>query len=101
MTRNQSVNAENDPAVVGLRLLAHVASDADLAARFLALSGLEPDSLRARANDPGLLAALIDFVSAHEPDLVSAADALAMKPAVILAAGAALGGDARSHGNAR
>lgn len=86
-------NDNGEPAVVGLRLLAHVVADADLGARFLALSGLDADDLRARAGDPGLLAALIDFVAANEPDLVAAAAALAIKPQAIIAAGAALGGE--------
>lgn len=92
MSRNQSANAVDDPAIIGLRLLAHVVADADLGARFLALSGLDADALRARAGDPGLLAALIDFVAAHEVDLVTAADALEMPPQAIVAAGTALGG---------
>jgi hypothetical protein len=98
MLRNQSVNADEKPDVIGLRLLAHVMSDPELAARFLALSGLDADTLRARAGDPGLLAALIEFIAGHEPDLVAAADALALTPMAIVAAGAALGGGTARRG---
>jgi hypothetical protein len=98
MLRNQSVNADENPDVIGLRLLAHVMSDAELAARFLALSGLDADTLRARADDRGLLAALIEFISGHEPDLVAAADALALTPNAIVAAGAALGNNTLQRG---
>ncbi|KAB7645622.1 DUF3572 family protein [Polymorphobacter fuscus] len=77
---------------MGLRLLAHVVADDDLGSRFLALTGLSADDLRARADDPGVLAALIEFVAARESDLVAAADALALRPQTIVAAGDALAG---------
>lgn len=92
MLSNESVNAVPDPFVLGLQLLAHIVADNDLGARFLALTGLDADDLRARAAEPGVLAALIDFVAAHERDLVTAADALGVKPQAIVAAGTALGG---------
>ncbi|MBC7506968.1 MAG: DUF3572 family protein [Sandarakinorhabdus sp.] len=77
---------------MGLQLLAHVAADDELAPRFLALTGLDADDLRVRAAEPGVLAALIDFVAAHERDLVAAADTLGVTPQAIIAAGVALGG---------
>lgn len=88
----ESINPVSDPFVLGLQLLVHVVSDAELGARFLALTGLDADDLRARADDPGVLAALIDFVAARESDLVAAADALGVKPQAIIRAGESLGG---------
>ena len=87
--RNKMVN-EVPPLVAGLQALGHVAGDADLGPRFLALSGLDADGLRAGAGDPALLAAVIDFLAAREADLVACADALALTPAALVAAGAAL-----------
>lgn len=49
--------------------------------RLLALTGLTPDALRAGLGDPATLGAVLDFLCAHEPDLVSAADALGVEPA--------------------
>jgi hypothetical protein len=92
MRCNQSVNTENDSIILGLRLLADVVADADLGARFLDLTGLTADDLRARADDPGVLAALIEFFAANEADLVAAAAALAVSPQQIVAAGGFLGG---------
>ena len=92
MRSNQSVNADRDPLVVGLQLLAHVISDADLGPRFLDLTGMSADDLRRRADESGVLAALIDFLAANEADLVAAADALDITPSMIIAAGAQLGG---------
>jgi len=43
--------------------------------------------LRARIDDPAVLGAVFDFLSAHEPDLVAAADALGIVPAELAAAG--------------
>ena len=92
MRNNEIVNADADPFVLGLQLLAHVAADADLGVRFLALTGLDADDLRARAADPGVLTALIDFVAARESDLVAAAAALDVRPQAIIRAGESLGG---------
>ena len=94
MRSNESVNAGGDPLVLGLQLLAHVVADVDLGARFLGLTGMTADDLRHRAADPGVLAALIDFLAGNEADLVAAADAVAVSPAAIIAAGVRLGGGA-------
>ena len=94
MRSNESVNTDRDPLVLGLQLLAHVVADVDLGPRFLGLTGMTADDLRHRAADPSVLAALIDFLAANEGDLVAAADAVAAKPAAIIAAGARLGGNA-------
>ena len=93
MQRNQSINDQIDPVVTGLQLLAHVVGDPDLGDRFLALTGMSADDLRARATDRGVLAALIDFLAARDDDLLAAADALALSPAAIIAVGKALDGD--------
>ncbi len=82
-------------AVLGLQALAHVAGDPDLGPRFLALSGLDADGLRAAAGDPALLAAVIDFLGAREADLIACADALGVTPAVLVRAGTDL---AAGHG---
>ena len=78
------------PVVLALQALAHVAGHPDLGPRFLALSGLDADALRASAGDPMLLGALIDFLQAREPDLVACADAIGTTPQALVFAGAAL-----------
>ena len=60
--------------------------DDDRAARLLALTGLTPDVLRGGLGDPAILAAVIDFLCAHEPDLVAAADAIGVAPQDLAAA---------------
>jgi hypothetical protein len=68
-----------------------VLSDSDRAERLLALTGLTPDTLREGLGDPGFLAAVLDFLCAHEPDLVAAADALGVDPETLAAARERLG----------
>ena len=94
MRNKESVNLARDPLVLGLRLLAHIVADPDLGPRFLGLTGLTADDLRQRAADPGVLAALIDFLAANESDLIAAADALDVLPSAIISAGAQLCGGA-------
>lgn len=56
------------------------------AARFLDLTGLTPDGLRAALAEPSTHRAVLDFLAAHEPDLVAAADVLGVTPAALVAA---------------
>ncbi len=66
-------------------------SDGDRAERFLALTGLTPDDLRAGIGEASVQGAVLDFLANHEADLVNAAFALDMSPAVIIAARKELG----------
>jgi Mn-dependent DtxR family transcriptional regulator len=81
-----SAAATNDPTALALRALAATLGDQRLAERFLSLSGIEPPELRQRAADPRVLAALLRFLEAHEPDLVAIAEELGVKPAELAAA---------------
>jgi len=64
-----------------------VLSDAPRADRFLALTGLTPDTLRDGLGDPAVLGAVVEFLAGHEADLVAAAEALDISPGQIVAAG--------------
>lgn len=75
---------------MALRALAWMLIDADRAERLLALTGLAPAELRGRARDPALLAALLAFLEAHEPDLLACADALDVSPEALVRARMAL-----------
>ena len=61
-------------------MLGWILCDGDRAGRLLALTGLTPDDLRASIGERATLAAVLDFLAAHEPDLVAAADALGVSP---------------------
>ena len=60
--------------------------DEDRAERYLALTGLDPDSLRAGLGDPHVLASALDFLANYEPDLLRAAEALAVTPEELITA---------------
>jgi hypothetical protein len=68
---------------VALAALAWILSDTARAERFLALTGLSPDTLRASIAEPATHRAVLDFLCAHEPDLVAAAESLGLAPAAL------------------
>ena len=71
---------DNDPLTLALSALAATLSDERRAQRFIDLTGIGTEELRARAGDPLLLAALVRFLEAYEPDLVAVAQAIGSKP---------------------
>ena len=76
----------DDPEALALSALGWILSDGARAERLLALTGLTPDDLRSRLGDPAVLAAILGFLEAHEPDLVACADELDTAPARLVAA---------------
>jgi hypothetical protein len=79
-----------DPVTVALTALAVTIQDERRAERLLALSGIAPADLRRRATDPHLLAAVLRFLEAHEPDLVAVAGELGLRPEELVAVRSAL-----------
>ena len=80
----------NDASILALRALAWSLEDSRRAERLLALTGLTTNDLRARAAEPGLQAAVLGFLEAHEPDLLACADHLGVSPKALVAARAEL-----------
>lgn len=76
----------NDAETLALSALAATLTDERRAQRFLDLSGIDTEDLRSRAADPAVLAAVLRFLEAHEPDLIDVADAIGAKPADLVAA---------------
>lgn len=76
----------HDPAALALQALGWVLGDAPRAERFLSLTGLTPEELRAGLGDPAVLSAVLEFLCGHEADLIAAADALAVAPGDLAAA---------------
>ncbi|HEX8064610.1 MAG TPA: DUF3572 domain-containing protein [Allosphingosinicella sp.] len=75
-----------DPEALALAALGWTLGDEARAQRLLALTGLDPSSLRERLGEPGLLASVLTFLEAHEPDLLGAADALGVPPGALVEA---------------
>lgn len=76
MTGEQTNNDE----AVALTALGWALADDARAERFLALTGLTPETLRARLGEPTMLAAALRFLEGHEPDLIACADAIGIAP---------------------
>jgi hypothetical protein len=75
-----------DPQALGLAALAATLSDARRARRFIDLTGIGTEELRQRVGEPLLLAALIRFLEAHEPDLIAVAEELGVRAELLVQA---------------
>ena len=78
MTREQTNEAEAE--AVALLAIGWMLGDDARANRFLALTGLTPDTMRAGLTRAPMLAAALRFLEAHEPDLIRCAEALDLPP---------------------
>ena len=75
-----------DPSALALNALIWVLGDERRAQRFLDLTGLSPEDLRARIGTAEIQLSVLDFLCAHEPDLLAAAEELGIAPGDIAAA---------------
>jgi hypothetical protein len=81
--REPSSPNDSDPQALALGALGWLLESESRAERLLSLTGLTPDALRSGLGDPAVLGAVLDFLCAHEPDLIGAADALGIAPQVL------------------
>ena len=77
---------------IAIKALTFLTGDPERLARFLALTGLGPETIRAAAGSPGFLKAVLDHVASHEELLVSLADAMGTRPETIAEARRLLAG---------
>jgi hypothetical protein len=84
MLSNRTNDEPGDAEALALAALAATLTDERRARRFLDLTGLDADELRARAGERRLLAALLGFLEAHEPDLVAVAQDIGIKPEMLI-----------------
>ncbi|MGQ7830063.1 DUF3572 domain-containing protein [Altererythrobacter sp. Z27] len=75
-----------EPQVLALAALGWILEDSDRAERFLSLTGLDPETLRAGLGDVSVLGAVMEFLANHEPDLLRCAEALAVTPEELVGA---------------
>ena len=80
----------NGAEALALAALAATLTDERRARRFLDLTGLDADELRARAGERCLLVALLTFLEGHEPDLLAVAQAIGRTPENLVQARAEL-----------
>jgi len=86
MLSHRTNDEPGDAEALALAALAATLTDERRARRFLDLTGLDAGELRARAGERRLLAALLGFLEAHEPDLVNVAQAIGIKPEKLIKA---------------
>lgn len=76
---------------LAVQALSYLAAEPERLGRFLAVSGLGPESIRAAAADPAFLAGVIEYIASDEPLLLDFAAEAQLKPATVMGALAALG----------
>jgi hypothetical protein len=86
MLSHRTNNEPGDAEAIALAALTATLTDEQRARRFLDLTGLDVDELRARAGERSLLAAVLAFLEAHEPDLVDVAQTIGIKPEMLISA---------------
>ena len=71
---------------VALGAFSLLTSDEERLSRFLAVSGLRPDTIRSAASSPGFFAGILDYVVSDESLLIALAKELNTKPEHIMQA---------------
>ncbi|WP_286830877.1 MULTISPECIES: DUF3572 domain-containing protein [Kordiimonas] len=77
---------------IALQSAGFIFQEDDIRDRFMALSGVDVDDIRARIADPAFLASILEFLVNFEPDLMACAETLGEKPETLVAAWRTLGG---------
>jgi hypothetical protein len=97
MTRSRDGRIGREAAeAMAVEALGWLASDGERLGRFLALTGLGPESLRAAAAEPGFLARVLDHLAGSERELVAFAAERGHAPERVAAARIALEGESRA-----
>lgn len=81
-----------DPETLALRALGFLAAEPERLAPFLAATGLGPETLRAAANEPGFLVAVLDHLCGNESLLLEFAGNLSLNPEIVVRARESLAG---------
>jgi Protein of unknown function (DUF3572) len=93
MARVNRITREAAEAL-GIQALAWLAGDPERLGRFLALSGLGPDTIRTAAHDPRFLAGVLEYIAGDEALLVACAEHVQAAPEHVAQAQAVLAGPA-------
>ena len=79
--RGTSSLTKQEAEMIGVAGLSYLAADPERIGRFLAITGLGPENVRAAARDPSFLPALLDYLLANEADLIAFATEMNLDPA--------------------
>lgn len=90
----RATNATPAAETIAARALGYLAEDPERLGRFLALSGLDPSSIRQASQSAGFLPAVLDHILSDERLVVEFAEREGIPPEAIPRARLALGGPA-------
>ena len=76
----------DEAETIALGAFSYITGNEEVLGRFLATSGLRPDTIRSAAASPGFFAAVLDYIAADEPLLVALAKELDTRPERIMEA---------------
>jgi hypothetical protein len=96
----QQQQRQEAAAELAITALSFLADEPERLARFLALSGIAPESIRAAAREPGFLVGVLDYLANDESLLIAFAEQREIDPAQITAAREALAGPQWESGDA-
>lgn len=83
VTMANAASMREEAETIAVKALAFVAADPELLPRFLAITGIEANSIRRAAAEPGFLAGVLQFILAHEPTLLRFAEETGTPPAAV------------------
>ena len=89
---DRDLDSASTPEAIAIDALTYIASDERLFSRFCGLTGLSAEEMRTAASEPGFLAGVLEFVTAHEPTLIAFSQESGHAPQTIAAAERALPG---------
>jgi len=82
---------------IATQALVQLTKEPELVGRFLAVSGIGPESIRDAAAEPGFLAGVLEFYMGDEALLLTFCENTGVRPTMIAAARYALAGDLPDH----
>lgn len=83
---------------LGIAALTFIATEPEALDRFLAFSGIDPQSIRAAAREPGFLLGVLDYLAADEQLLLAFANQNDIDPEAVARACVALSGEMPEDG---
>lgn len=89
--RGKSGLTKEEAEMIGVAGLSYLAAEPERIGRFLAVTGLGPESVRAASRDDSFFPALLDYLLANETELLAFAEEMKLDPARIGAARDLLG----------
>ncbi|MFC0219188.1 DUF3572 domain-containing protein [Pseudochelatococcus lubricantis] len=92
ISARSDAGAQQDPEALAISALAFLAGEPERLGRFLAITGLGPETIRGAASNPGFLTAVLDYLANDETLLVAFAANVGIAPEAVAQAQTRLAG---------